>query len=120
MTIRWRLAFPSGEVRDGAGRVDHLGAIASEAVAGMFVGLRPGQTLIVAGAPDLLWTVQRSTDPARDATFWGVGCAPGSRVWLGRGDIVGVGPSVEAVERAWAALQLQARPIPREVEQGAR
>lgn len=118
MSIRWRLAFPSGEVRDGVDRLDHLGKLAAGAIAGMFIGVRQGQTLIVAGAPDLLWTVQRSTDPRQATTFWGVGCAPGSRVWLGRGDIVGLGPSVEAVERAWAVLS--ARPIPREVEQGTR
>lgn len=104
--VRWALLTADGRLLEGKGRPDYdLGAVAREAVAGVFNVPKGGPSIYVAGGPDLLWTVERvAASNAVAATFWGIALPPGARLWVSPRGMIGIGRSVEDVEGAFLRL----------------
>lgn len=104
--VRWALLTGDGRLVEGVGRPDFdLHALALTAVAGVFNVPKGGPSIYVAGGPDLLWTVERvAGSNALAATYWGIALPAGARLWVSPRGMIGIGQSLEDVERAFLRL----------------
>ena len=115
--LAWAVLMPDGLLVEGAGQDApggmKLSTIAREALALRFQP-RPGLVVYVAGPAELTWTVQsilacgaegkrmvQAHGIPQVSRALGVEAGLGSRLWMLPGGALGLGRSVEDVERAW-------------------
>lgn len=108
MTIRWALLMPDGSVIRGsgpdAGEGLKLVDLAKQAMHAM-VQHRSGPLIFVAGSLDLLWSVQGIVGRSEKQRALGMqALAEGARVWVMPDGWLGIGRSIEAVEKAVRAF----------------
>lgn len=97
--VQWAFAV-DGVLHTGMGPQPALVELATRATAAAFSqkGTAP---VYVAGGVDLIYTVTQFIGSRKKERAWGIKVPEGSRLWLWpHGIVLGVGPSVEAVEQA--------------------
>lgn len=96
--MRWVLAMPDGTIQEGEDRPSHFGDLCRASDGGAFI--HPcGGILFVASGPDMLWTTHTPIGHGKAVVFWGFALPPGARLWWSSQGVLGIGDSVEAVER---------------------
>lgn len=105
MLVRWAVVTVNGERDSGAGKTQGLSSLMLRSAAAVLRHPK-GPPIYVAGAFVLAWTVERELGRDEEERYWRVLPNPGAEliVWPD-GSKIGVGKSVEDVERAIKLLE---------------